>query len=161
MIKLKPITETSWLVIGDTEETKIGLLTEMRHEYILMIKGEKKKFLNRKEINSYFKDDIFNNVVTPDNTGKEDKTFYILGYPVDFNNPHEVIIPGNNLPLYRKKASSEVFYCAGYYCLQCSKNWMPAFCPKLSTLESYQYLGPFKTELEMKAELARIRKAKI
>lgn len=159
-VKLKPITETSWLVIGDTEENKIGLLTEIRNEYILMAKGEKKKFLSRKDVNRFFQEDIFKNVVQQEQTEEVKKDYYINGYPVDFDNPHEVIIKGNKLPLFSKKATSNVYYSAGYYCLHFPKNWMPAYCPKLSTLETYEFAGPFKTELEMRTELTKLRKEK-
>jgi hypothetical protein len=157
-IKLKPITETSWLVLGDIEEMKIGLLTEVRNEYILMSKGEKKKFLDKKEVNRYFSEDVFQNLVTVEEEPKKD--YYINGFPVDFDNPNEVIITGNTLPIFSKKTTSDVYYSAGYYCLRFPKNWVPAYCPKLSTLQKYEYLGPFKTEIEMKAELARQRKSK-
>ena len=36
-VKLKPITEKSWLVLGDTEDARIGLLTEIRDQYVLMV----------------------------------------------------------------------------------------------------------------------------
>src|SRR5271165_4522757 len=156
-VKLKPITENSWLVLGDTDDTRIGLLTEIRDNYILMVKGEKKQFFNRKEVNKYFKEDIFNNVVQPTEPEEVKKDYYINGYPVEFDNPHEVILKGNKLPLFSKKATSEVYYSAGHYCLHFPKNWMPAFCPKLSTLETYQYVGPFKTQLEMYSQLTKLR----
>jgi hypothetical protein len=159
-VKLKPITETSWLVIGDSEETRIGLLTEIRNEYVLMVKGEKKKFINRKEVNTYFSEDVFKNVVEVEAEPEVKKDYYINGYPVDFDNPNEVILKGNKLPLFSKKATSDVYYSAGYYCLHFPKNWMPAYCPKLSTLETYEYAGPFKTELEMRTSLTKLRKEK-
>lgn len=157
-VKLKPITETSWLVIGDTDDSKIGLLTEIRDEYVLMVKGEKQKFLNRKAVNSFFNEDVFQNAATPVAEENVKKDYFINGFPVDFDNPNEVILKGNKLPLFSKKATSEVYYSAGYYCLHFPKNWMPAYCPKLSTLESYEFAGPFKTELEMRSSLTRLRK---
>lgn len=160
MIKLKPITETSWLVIGDTEETKTGLLTEIRNEYILMVRGEKKKFVNRKEVNKFFSEDVFKNTAETKTEPDVKKDYFINGYPVDFDNPNEVIIKGNSLPLFSKKATSDVYYCAGYYCINFPKNWMPAHCPKLSTLKSYEYSGPYKTELEAKTVLTKLRKEK-
>lgn len=159
-VKLKPITETSWLVLGDTDETRIGLLTEIRDKYILMAQGEKKSFLSRKEVNGYFKEDVFNNMVEEIVEEKVQKDYYINGYPVDFDSPNEVIIKGNKLPLFSKKATSDVYYSAGYYCLHFPKNWMPAFCPKLSTLETYEFGGPFKTEMEMRSNLVKLRKEK-
>lgn len=156
--KLKPITETSWLVINDSNDNRVGLLTEMRDQYILMIKGEKQHFINRKEVNKFFNEDVFSNIdeVVTDSDVKKD--YYINGFPVDFDNPKEVILKGNTLPLFCKKATSDVYYSAGYYCLFFKKNIMPAFCPKLATLKEYQYAGPFKDEFEMKLELTRLRK---
>ena len=159
-VKLKPITETSWLVIGDTDETRIGLLTEIRDRYVLMAKGEKKSFLSRKEVNTYFEENIFDNVAEPVAEAEVQKDYYINGYPVDFDSPNEVIIKGNKLPLFSKKATSDVYYSAGHYCLNFPKNWMPAYCPKLSTLETYEFAGPFKTEMEMRSNLVKLRKEK-
>lgn len=159
-VKLKPITETSWLVIGDTEDTRIGLLTEIKDQYVLMVKGVKQQFINRKEVNKFFNEDVFGNVVEPVAEENVKKDYFINGYPVDFDNPNEVLIAGNKLPLFSKKATSDVYYSAGYYCLHFPKNWMPAYCPKLSTLSTYEYSGPFKTELEMRSSLIKLRKEK-
>ena len=159
-VKLKPITETSWLVLSDTDDTRIGLLTEIRDNYVLMAQGEKTQFLNRKEVNKFFKEDVFENVVQSESVEDVKKDYFINGYPVDFENPNEVILKGNKLPLFSKKATSEVYYSAGYYCLHFPKNWMPAFCPKLSTLETYEFAGPFKNELEMRGNLTKLRKEK-
>jgi hypothetical protein len=159
-VKLKPITETCWLVIGDAEENKIGLLTEIRSQYVLMVKGEKQQFINRKEVNKFFNEDVFCNVIESTTIEDVKKDYFINGYPVDFDMPNEVILKGNKLPLFSKKASSDVYYSAGYYCLNFPKNWMPAYCPKLSTLEAYEYTGPWKTEMEMRLSLTKNRKEK-
>lgn len=158
--KLKSLTESSWLVINDTEESNIGLLTKLREEYVLMIKGHKEKFQNKSLLTSYFKEDIFNNVVATEPIATVPTSHYINGYPVDFDNPHEVLSVEAKYPLFSKKATSDVYYCAGYYCVNFPKNWMGGLCPKLSTLEKYETAGPFKTELEMKLELQKLRKIK-
>lgn len=154
------MSETSWLVLGDTDEDKIGLLTEIRNNYVLLVKGEKKQFLGRKEVNKYFQQNIFDSVVEPVVEENIKKDYFINGYPVNFEGPNEVILKGNKLPLFSKKATSEIYYSAGYYCLNFPKNWMPAKDPKLSTLQTYEYAGPFHTELEMTTTLTRLRKEK-
>ena len=159
-VKLKPIADKSWLVIGDTDDKRIGLLTEIRDKYILTVAGAKQQFLDKVSLNSYFNEDIFKNIIEPVIEADIPKVYFINGYPVDFDNPSEVLIKGNKLPLFSKKATSEVYYSAGYYCLHFPKNWMPAFCPKLSTLDTYSYAGPFVTETEMNTELTRLRKLK-
>lgn len=157
-VKLKLITEKSWLVLGDTDENRIGLLTEIRDQYVLMVAGAKQQFLNRKEVNKFFNEDVFLNVAEPIVQDEAKKDYFINGYPVDFDSPSEVLVKGNKLPLFSKKATSDVYYSAGYYCLDFPRNSMPAYCPKLSTLETYDYAGPFKTEFEMRTELTRRRK---
>ena len=156
--RLKPITPTSWIVINDIDENRIGLLTEIRNQYILMVKGEKRQFIDRKEVNKFFNENIFDNVV--ETKTEEKKQYYINGYPVNYDTPLEVFIKGNKLPLYSKKQTSDVVYSAGYYCLGFPKLWMPVYCPKLSTLELYPYAGPFVTEEEMKRELSARRREK-
>ena len=60
--------------------------------------------------------------------------------------------------LFTKSKKSKSLYCAGYYCIQFEKGWVKSFCPKLVTLEKYQYKGPFKTELEMRSELSNVNR---
>lgn len=155
-VKLKPITETAWLVIAD--DTRVGLLTESRNQYLLMMRGEKQRFLNRKEVVSYFKEDVFNSVEDETTIVDEERTFYVNGYPVNFNNPIESSMTTTNLPLFRKKESSNVYYCAGYYCIKFSDSWLHAYCPKLSTVQSYEYIGPFKSKLDLQVALKKARK---
>lgn len=159
-VKLKSITAKSWLVLGDADDTRIGLLTEIRDQYVLMVSGAKQQFLNRKEVNKFFNEDVFENVAVTVAEDTTKKDYFINGFPVDFDSPCEVLIKGNKLPLFSKKSTSEVYYSAGHYCLNFPKNWMPAMSPKLTTLETYEYAGPFKTELEMRAELTKLRKEK-
>jgi hypothetical protein len=160
MVKLKPITETSWLVLSDTDE-RVGLLTSsIKDRYTLMVKNVKKNFTSKQEVNDYFEEDVFSQVIEIEKEEDVKKDYFIKGFPVDFDSPFEICIPGNSLPLFSKKASSDILYSAGYYCLNFPKNWMPAYCPKLSTLQTYTYLGPFKTEKEMKFMLAKERKEK-
>jgi hypothetical protein len=62
------------------------------------------------------------------------------------------------LPLFTKSAESKSLYCAGYYVIRFEKGWVKSFCPKLITLQRYQYQGPFKSELEMKQVLSHVSK---
>ena len=62
------------------------------------------------------------------------------------------------LPLFTKSKDSKSLYCAGYYVIRFEKGWVKSFCPKLITLQRYQYKGPFKTDLEMKQVLSSVNK---
>jgi len=62
------------------------------------------------------------------------------------------------LPLFTKSSDSKSLYCAGYYVIRFEKGWVKSFCPKLITLQRYEFQGPFKTELEMKQVLSNVSK---
>lgn len=62
------------------------------------------------------------------------------------------------LPLFTKSLDSKSLYCAGYYVIRFEKGWVKSFCPKLITLQRYDYQGPFKSELEMKQVLSNVSK---
>lgn len=83
------------------------------------------------------------------NTPKE-----VHGFPcsvVPYNTMYDV---KRKLPLFNKSNKSKSIYCAGYYIVRFDRGWVRSFCPKLSTLENYDYKGPFKTDIEMKQELS-------
>jgi hypothetical protein len=57
------------------------------------------------------------------------------------------------LPIYSLNEKSKSYYCAGYYLIKHGKNWLTEFCPKLITLNRYEYLGPFHTQEDMRKAL--------
>ena len=62
------------------------------------------------------------------------------------------------LPLFTKSDDSKSLYCAGYYVIKVEKGWVKSVCPKLITLQRYEYKGPFKTDIEMKQVLSNVGK---
>lgn len=73
--------------------------------------------------------------------------------------PHNAMFDiRKKLPLFTKSEDSKSLYCAGYYVIKFPKGWVKSFCPKLITLQRYEYQGPFKTELEMKQVLSNVSK---
>lgn len=159
MVKLKPVTEYSWLVLTDDGLGQVALLSEQKNKYILIAKGAKTTFDNRGEVSAFFNEtDLFSRIVEPAEE-VESETF-INGYPVDYEKPIQSELEGEfaNLPLFVKKEGSQAYYAAGYYCVKFPKNWAKIFCPKLSTLEKYEFEGPFKLERETKSVLTKLRR---
>jgi len=154
IIQLKEITESSWLVITEKEQEKIGLLSEgYDGDLTLLSKGGKVDFNDRGEVTEFFAEPIFDNIVVTSLATDTEHT--VKGYPVDFTNPFEADPEDeiSDLPLYTKTKTSTVYHCAGYYCIRFPKGWADAYSPKLATLEKYEYVGPFKNELEAKSHL--------
>jgi len=78
----------------------------------------------------------------------------ISGYPVKHSPVYDV---SDNPVSYSKVAGSKTRFAAGYYCIRFEAGWVPAFCPKLSTLTGVDTLGPFTTKLEMTNALTNIK----
>ena len=79
----------------------------------------------------------------------------VNGFPAEgqvFNALYDV---SKHLPIYTKETKSKSFFCAGYYLVKLNHNWTRTFCPKLITLQRYDFLGPFATEQEQNESLRK------
>jgi hypothetical protein len=69
----------------------------------------------------------------------------IYGFPTS-SKPHNALFDIQRyLPIYTKSSKSKSFFGAGYYAIKTSSLWTKQFCPKLITLNRYEYCGPFST----------------
>lgn len=73
----------------------------------------------------------------------------VYGFPTNTQPQNEVLDVQRYLPIYTKGSKSKSFFCAGYYIIKFSSTWVRAYCPKLITLNRYDYEGPFKTQERM------------
>jgi hypothetical protein len=80
----------------------------------------------------------------------------VHGFPTSVRPHNSMYDIVKKLPLFTKSSDSKSLYCAGYYTIKFEKGWVKSFCPKLITLQRYDYRGPMKTELEMKQVLAHV-----
>jgi hypothetical protein len=80
----------------------------------------------------------------------------VHGFPTSVRPHNSMYDIVKKLPLFTKSSDSKSLYCAGYYTIKFEKGWVKSFCPKLITLQRYEYRGPMKTELEMKQVLAHV-----
>lgn len=69
------------------------------------------------------------------------------GFPVKHSNIFN--IEREPLLSYTKLENSLDRYAAGYFGIKFKEIHQPSFCPRISTLTSYEFIGPFKTTLEM------------
>lgn len=53
------------------------------------------------------------------------------------------------LPVYTKNSKSKSFFCAGHYAIKFNNTWTKAYCPKLITLQRYEFLGPYHTKEQL------------
>jgi hypothetical protein len=70
----------------------------------------------------------------------------IYGFPTTGKPQNALFDVQRYLPIYTKSAKSKSFFGAGYYAIKVSNNWSRHLCPKLITLNRYEYCGPFSTQ---------------
>ena len=157
-VKAKTILKNKYWIIEDGD-TRIGTLSFDNEKYIFSNKTETCFFENEKDLQKKFgvtftwKD---NETVVQEKL----ESFDINGYPTGVR-PHKCVYNiKKKISLFSKSDKSESLYCAGYFILKFPKGWTKAFCPKLTTIELYDYKGPFKTLIEMKQALSQANKEK-
>jgi hypothetical protein len=86
---------------------------------------------------------------------KEEKEDAVLGYPTKCAAFNPIWDIKRKIPVFTKTAKSKTLHAAGYYIVEFETGWVPSFCPKVSTLDSNQFQGPYKDKLEMRAQLRK------
>jgi hypothetical protein len=145
LAKILQLTENSWILrAGDLNS---GLLFKTDEGYLFLgaktkstfetLDDVKKKFGNIKVVE---REEIINN-----NT--------LNGYPVKHNG--QITKVSDQPPVYTKEGGKTEFV-AGYWGLLFQNGWTGAFCPKKSTVDSNENVGPFKNRLEMLNHLSTL-----
>ena len=76
--------------------------------------------------------------------------FEVSGYPCDCKPYNSLFNLSKKLPVYTKINASKSFFCAGHYLIKFAADYVQTFCPKLITLNRYDFIGPFVSKQEMK-----------
>ena len=154
---LQQISDVAWLVRENTG--KLGILNQDETQnYVYLSNDKMVSFDDKNEVVEHFGNiDLFNNFVTDDK--EEEYTLYINGFAATYKDPITLDIDyENGLPMYTKIEGSDIYYVAGFYCVNYKKRWKIVDNPKLSTILKYEYVGPFKTAREGRAKLKELLK---
>ena len=119
-----------------------------------MKKGKWKKL--QKSVLQQFGNDFF--VLKIKREADNSQPNEVHGYSTSTKPHNSMFDIKKKLPLFTKSKDSKSLYCAGYYTIRFDKGWVKSFCPKLITLQRYDYKGPFKTEMEMRSMLSKVSK---
>jgi len=154
-IHAKPIVDGKFWIVEE-QGNKVGILkiTEQK-KYVFSSKDTITTFDSKKKLVEQFGENFFVKSKTEKPLVQEK---VVHGFPTSarpFNPLYDV---KRHLPLFTKSNKSKSVYCAGFYIIKFEKGWVKSFCPKLITLERYEFQGPFKTELEMKQRLSNVSK---
>jgi hypothetical protein len=146
-----------WIV--EDEGKKLGTLNKEKKGFSFYRKGQKMSIADLSDLNAKFGVALFEESVKKIKPPQVTVSNNIYDFPCSSRPFNPVYNIKKKLPIYAKSRKSKSLYCAGYYVIQFRKGWVKSFCPKLITLERYNYQGPFKTELEMRAVLNTLSKA--
>ena len=155
-ISAKPIIDNKFWIV-ENEGVKVGTLRKNEFSQFVFSNEEGVVvYHNKKSITNEFGDDFFVAKIIKEADNSNPKEVHGFGTSTT---PHNAMYDiQKKLPLFTKSKDSKSLYCAGYYVIQFEKGWVKSFCPKLITLQRYQYKGPFKTDLEMKQVLSSVNK---
>ena len=84
----------------------------------------------------------------------------VSGYPCDSTPFNSLLDVSKKLPVYTKTDKSKSFFAAGYYLVKFNVGYVVSYCPKLITLNRYDFKGPFVTQKDAK-EYLKANKASI
>lgn len=156
-IHAKPVVDGKFWIV-EQDQNKVGVLKlNEQKKYIFSSKDTVTVFDNKRKLFETFGTNFFtvrNNTIKESTNSLKD----IHGYPTSADPYNPMFDVKRHLPLFTKSNKSKSVYCAGYYIIKFEKCWVKSFCPKLITIDRYQYEGPFKTELETKQRLANVSK---
>ena len=142
----KPVVKNKmWIV--ESEGTKVGNIMAVEEGGVVYLHDNQResfpsiKILQKKYNIEFVKAEKPKKV-------KQD-SYDVYGFPTNTQPNNEVLDVQRYLPIYTKGTKSKSFFCAGYYIIKFSSTWVRAYCPKLITLNRYEYEGPFKTQERM------------
>ena len=152
-LQAKQILEDKFWILEDAG-IRIGTISKNDEGFLINTKGRVDFFKSENQIKKQFG----KNFLVAEIKNDSQDTSEVNGFPtkgVPYNSMYDI---KKKLPLFTKSEKSKSVYCAGYYLVKFNVNWLKSFCPKLITIERNEYIGPFKTELEMKAMLKHVNR---
>jgi hypothetical protein len=154
-LKAKPVLKDKFWII-ENDEQRIGTMSWNDDRYMFSNKVETCFFDSKQDMKQRFGADIvWTDLSVPKEVTQQD--FIVYGFPTSVSPYNTMYDVKRKLPLFTKSDKSKSAYCAGYYIIEFEKGWVKSFCPKLITIERYNFKGPFKSEMEMRSELRRAK----
>lgn len=149
-LRAKPVVKDKFWIVeeGDRKVATIQAIDEGGFVYVHDDQRERFPTVNllKKKLNIVF-----------DKATKKHKpkiSHEVHGYPCSARPFNQLWDVTKRIPIYTKTEKSKSYFCAGYYLIKFSNNWVKAYCPKLITLQRYEFQGPF---LDGDAQHAQLR----
>jgi len=155
IIQAKPIIANKFWIVEEDGLKVATLRKNEENKFILSNEQGVKVFNNKESVTQQFGKGFFAKIIKEADNSLPNE---VHGYSCSTKPHNSMYDIQKKLPLFTKSKDSKSLYCAGYYTIKFEKGWVKSFCPKLITLQRYEYRGPFKTDIEMKQVLANVSK---
>ena len=154
----KTVVKNKFWIVEDTDGEKVGTIQRVAtglKDVVLVTQRKRIKFPSIKVL-----EEKHNIKFTNKRKTRAKPCLEVYGYPAEtddglYNGVFDVV---KKLPIYSKEEKSKSFFCAGYYLIEYNGNWVKSYCPKTLTLDRNAWMGPYKTDDEMKTVLAELKK---
>lgn len=147
------IPNKSWIL--EDQGIKIGTLHKEKNGFSFFKNGVKIDLRSITDVKKIFGNEIISDLRIPKKkTKSESGSYKIYDFPCNAKPVNPVYNIRKKIPIFSKTKKSKCLFCAGYYIIKLRKGWEQCFCPKLITVERYEYIGPFKTQEEMNTTFA-------
>jgi hypothetical protein len=152
----KPIIPNKFWIVEKDGEKFATLRKNDDNKFVMSNEAGVKVYPNKESLTKQFGNDFFIVKIVKESDNNQPNEVH--GYSTS-TTPHNAMFDIiRKLPIFTKSEESKSSYCAGYYVIRFDKGWVKSFCPKVITLQRYEFKGPFKTELEMKQVLSNVSK---
>lgn len=151
ILKAKSIIKNKCWVVENEQGSQVGTIMSSPAGIVYTDdRLRKEQFTSLKLLS-----DKYNIVIDKSKSIKVSTIEDVYGYPCENRAHNKLWDVRKGVPVFTKSTKSKSFYCAGYYIIKFNNGWVKSFCPKLITLNRYEYQGPYQTKEQMTEELRR------
>jgi len=150
--RLKPVTDNSWILHDNG--TRLAMIIKTADGYSAIGQLDRKQFNDLDDLEQFLGGKL---AVDEPEEEKEAEAGDVEGYPIKHSTSHD--IKTDAYPSYSKVQGSSIRFAAGYYGVLFAHGWVYSYCPKTTTLEENQWIGPFRTRLEMQNAITQKKNA--
>ena len=148
---LKPLTNTSWIL--STNGERVALVSQLPTGHIKLIGKLNEEYKTFDQLEKNLGKITIESAYEVSSEPEQGK---IGNLPVKHSTWYNTM--PDPVPNYTRTDTSTTRYAAGYFGLKFQAGWSSSFCPKLSTLTEYEYIGPFTTKIEMQQQISSKQK---
>lgn len=154
MLRAKTVLQDKFWLIETNDGIKKGTITNHDTSVIVVLDKLPKRYGSLeeacKELNMAIAEVEVEEVI-------ESKEESVEGFPTKCAAYNPTWDIKRKIPVFTKTEKSRTLHAAGYYVISFETGWVQSFCPKVSTLDSNEFKGPFRDKLEMREQLRKMQ----